>query len=264
MTTTLNAALLALSRVLQPTLESAATGGSTTTLVDAARSEPATYWTNGTIFILSGANAGKSYRISIFAPSTHTFTLDSTVTAIVAGVLYAAAPVDYPRWQLIQAINTVLKSIGGEVEIDETLTTVTDQHVYTLPTGVSGVKSVKWATEDADPYHWIPSGHWREEETKLIFDDGFAPIDDGFLIHLEYQVQPAAIALDADALPLKDDRLELVTWRAAVHLLRDRLSRTHGDEPWITGKLNEALQMEEQMIRLHPVAVGRDTHLSRW
>ncbi len=264
--TTLFDATLALSDLISPTLRSVATGGTQTTLVDTARSEPATYWIGGTIWLLGGAGlTGTSYRITGFDPATHTFTFDHATNwmgGVVAGVPYAAAPVDYSQWSLIAAVNYALASIGGPLISNETLTTVAEQREYSLPTGVSGVKRVSFIDPNDLSYNVQPSSHWVEQAGKLIFDDGFQPFVDSLKIHLDYQQAVTNLAADTDVLP--NVHIDLVAWTAAIKLLRDRMGTTHNDEPWIIARLNEAIKNADAMLALHPVDVSRDAHMSRW
>lgn len=88
--TTLFTATLELSKILQNTVESVATGGSTTTLEDSARGEYADYFDGGTIWFISGNNASKSAVIADWI--TTKFTFATQAGACAAGNKYAASP----------------------------------------------------------------------------------------------------------------------------------------------------------------------------
>lgn len=266
--TTLAGATLALSRVLGNTLEGVSTGGNATTLVDAAQSQPADFFTGGTIWFLSGANAGKSAVITAWDPVTHTFTFAAPGGVCAAGNLYAAAPLDFPRYLLVQALNQALVSLGPALTFNTALVVVADQESYILPAGVEHVVSVEIAQESTAPYLYQPHYHWTEDAGALRFDTDLAPGLGvvGYKLRLGYiPYSITALALDADLVSpaLHPD---LLSWLAAVHALRWRVSRQGGDEPWWNTRLNEALLRAEQERSAHPVISQRerDPHLGRW
>ena len=84
---TLADATRALAEKVQYAAEGTATGGSATTLIDTARIEPDDQFTNGTIWLLSGNNIGKSAIISGWVLSTHTFTFATLTLLCAAGDL---------------------------------------------------------------------------------------------------------------------------------------------------------------------------------
>jgi len=83
--TTLASATLELARLVTDVITGVATGGSGTTLLDTARTEVDDYLTNGTIWFLSGNNAGKSALISDWDLATKTFTFVTPGAACAAG-----------------------------------------------------------------------------------------------------------------------------------------------------------------------------------
>lgn len=63
-----------------------ADSGSTTTMVDAARTETdSDYWLNAEIYWKSGPNVGRSSRVTAFDPATDTFTFAALAQAVAAG-----------------------------------------------------------------------------------------------------------------------------------------------------------------------------------
>lgn len=64
-------------------------GGSTTTMVDAARTEADDYWNGAYIYFTSGAVAGQSFRVTDFVASSDTFTFSPAAAATIgSGINY--------------------------------------------------------------------------------------------------------------------------------------------------------------------------------
>ena len=163
--------LLRTAELLRGLRYGTATGGSTTTLVDTAMAEPDTYFNNGTIWFLSGNNAGKSAVVTDYDLTTHTFTFATQSAACAAGNRYAVLDADYTREALVAALNTALLMIGPIDTVDDTLTVVADQETYTIPSGMSNVKRVQVAGDTTAPYQWgTPLRHWHEKNGTLHVD----------------------------------------------------------------------------------------------
>jgi hypothetical protein len=264
--TTLASATLELARKITDVVTSTATEGSATTLLDTARTEVDDYFTGGTIWFLSGNNAGKSAKISDWDLATKTFTFVTPGAACAAADRYAVIPVDYPRHILIDAINTALAEIGPLHTRNTALVTVKDQYEYTLPAGVYNILRVEIQyTTDTDS-DFVPNYNWEEmhSEGKLKFDTGYAPDVDDLVIRLTYQLtQHTELTSDTGAIA-NQLPLERIVWPAAVHALRWRAGVTHDDEGWITRRLNEALAQAERVRSIPIPRMHKDTHMSRW
>lgn len=120
-----------------------ATGGSTTTLVNAKvaqrrRNKPKTnYAVDGAIFVVATTDGlapqGEMQRISAYDAATWTFTVDTAFSASLgAGDLVEIVTATVP---LREAINRVNRALGKLVITlpDTSLTTVANQDAYTLP-----------------------------------------------------------------------------------------------------------------------------------
>lgn len=146
-----------LARLLGVVTEGAATGGSTTTIVDTVeRTEADDFWNLGTAWILydaGGAGAapqGEYSVISDFTASSDTITLRSTLSAAVAaGDRYAVAGIRYPLQLLSQKINEVLTTIPIQKDDITTITIADGQTEYSLPSDVWDLKEV-WAQTNTD------------------------------------------------------------------------------------------------------------------
>ncbi len=250
---TLASVTLALSRLVQNTISSTATGGSATTLVDTTRSEPSDHFNQGTLWPLSGTHSGKSVVITDYDATTYTFTFPTLTTAIASGVLYAAGTADYPKASLIEAINMALYEIGPLPSIDVSLTTVEDQEDYTLPTGVYNIKKVELALNSTIPYGYVEHFGWHEIDGKIRFLPGRAPADTGYKLRLTYALNDVTdLSADTDIISDYIHR-DVLIWMAAVHAHRRRIQRSKGDEPTVTILMNEAIARAEQIKRLHPI-----------
>jgi hypothetical protein len=255
---TLADAIRALTEKVQFAAEGTATGGSTTTLIDTARTEPDDQFTNGTIWFISGNNIGKSAIISSWSLTAHTFTF-ATLLACAAGDLYAVSSPDYPRYALIQAVNRVLTRTYLD-KTDVTLVTVADQEEYSLPAGVNDIRRVEIAENNAAPYDYVPHYNWREIEGKLRFDIDFVPDTAGYKIRLTYVTPQAALSSDTTAFDTRIT-LEWLAWQAAVILFRQRIRKTEGKESYILALYNDAMNMS-RMQESPPHVIPKDAHLA--
>lgn len=260
--TTLIQAALALSKILQNTVEGTATGGSATTVVDTARYEPADFFDTGTIWILSGNNSGKKAQITDWNLGTFTFTFPTMTLLNAAGNLYAAAPNDYPYWLLAQKINETHRKLM-EISENTALTTVSEQQEYTLPAGVYNVKRVEVAQFGSAPYYWQRHHNWVERNGKLVFDDGCAPILDGYGIRLLYSVPPADLT---DASAISDTIiLDRLIWNAAVECLRWKLGLIRSDDKEKQRQYQDALVMAQHQAAIFPIEeMPRDPRHAPW
>jgi hypothetical protein len=227
---TLFDATLRLAGKLGEVIRSTATGGTTTTLVDAALSAPVDWFKGGSLWLLSGTYAGKFREVSAFAAGA-TFTwITPLAGAVVAGVKYAAAPKNVPLWALIQATNDAMNDAGGLGQTDDTLDVVAGQEEYTLPTGVSHVAQVWLAMAAIAPFGWVPHYHWREVPGgKIRFDTGHEPSMVGYPIRINWNGPALPLALDSDAIDGTFDPKRLL-WESVLSALKMSYIREITDE----------------------------------
>jgi hypothetical protein len=145
---------LTLSKVLQRawremgfSVDTRATGGSATTIIDTGTQYTADdSLVGGTAIITKttdGASPeGKFARISDFVASTSTFTIDSVTDAVGAGdnVLLATPRIKLP--QLIQSVNDGLANLGTISLVDTSITLASGTYSYNLPVGLK-IKELK-------------------------------------------------------------------------------------------------------------------------
>lgn len=257
-TITLGRACLELSKILQPTEEGTASGGSTTTLVDATLlTEPDDHWNQGTIWFLSGTLSGGSAVVTDFANSTNTATF-ATQAASASGARYAIAGKDYPRWLLRQAVNRAARDmmqVAHEYTNTTTFITVANQETYTIPAGCVNIKRLEIAINTTAPYYYVPHNGWYEDRENGVirFLPGREPAEDGYYIRIWYQpLDYTELTADTDYIENPYAQMESLIWQAAVYAIRERMQRFKGEETWLTPVLNEAISKADQMKRLYP------------
>lgn len=115
-----------------------ATGGSTTTVVDANTKYTTTNSLQGGTAVVvrdaggaSAAPEGEYGRISAFSGTT--FTIDTVSAAIASGDSILLANPKIPLTQMIQAINNGITDLGFIAGINTSITTTADTTEYTLP-----------------------------------------------------------------------------------------------------------------------------------
>lgn len=267
--TTFAEATLELAKLLMQVGQGTATGGNGTTLVDTARAEPNAWFTGGTIWFITGNNAGKSAKITTWDLATKTFTFVTPGAACALGDRYFAAPIDYPREQLWQAINqayTTLYKVPTAYTL-ATFVTVANQESYALPTGASAVFDVlrvEIAYNTDSPYEWVKQYNWHELAGRIYFSQGYIPDVSDKPIRLWYADYPAE--LDGDADTIHDlIHIDLLKWKAAENALRWKLPNAGEKQALVRDLLNEALANAERMERASSKPrMMRDPHYSNW
>lgn len=238
-----------------------ATGGSTTTLVDTLLVESNDFFNGGTLFHLTGNNANKSAVITDWNSSTFTFTIPTQAGANAAGVQYAVFPKRFRRDAMVEAINQALADLGPFDQIDETLTVVEDQEVYTLPTGIYDVKQVHIATNDAAPYDWQIYHYFREQNGSLYFGDQHLPLTAGRKIRILYRAPHARVSADADTITDAASP-ELIAAGAAFFAAKNKAAQAGSSDGEAQATLNIIGPEYEMLKRKHPVQRRQQT--PRW
>lgn len=165
----------------------AATGGSTTTVVDSAYANK-----RGDNYFAQGANGGHILFMSVttdgLAPqgqfgeisgwlnSTTTFTVPTMTAAAESGDIYSVMKPVLPLYEMISRVNEGLRRLGYIDRIDTSLTGLASTTVYNLPTGVNAtnIKKIEIGNdtdgwEDAPGYSISPISAGTAD--KLIFND---------------------------------------------------------------------------------------------
>lgn len=236
--TTLFDGVLALARKLSAVRTGTVDSGSTTTIVDALRSEVETFWKNGTALVIQDtggvAPQGEWGRISAFVHSTGTATIDALTAAVAAGDKYAFIVPRYPLHALIDAFNAELTGVKYP-EVDTSLTTLAATTEYTLPSGVfkHNLRQVWVQTnDDSVDNQWFRLRNWMVQVAttgsahKLIL---LSPVDDGYTLKLVY------VKYHGDLIDATDEINDLIPLErllpgAAIHAIMNRLHFASGGD----------------------------------
>lgn len=247
--TILRDAMLDLARLMMDVYEGQADAtGTKLTLIDSTNDENTELFQGGTIWFRSGTNNNLCKLIDTFNGGTFTWTGDVAANTASAD-FYAAAPADYPKRLLKQAIISVLTS-AKIPKIISTLTVQTSTFEYSLPTGVGNVRLVEIET----PGEYVINDYWSEVNGKVVFDSGKEPGDPGKIIRILYMgyhgsIEEASYGTPAayDAIsPFMD--LNYLKWAGAVHLLRNALQKKGNDDPLLIQFFNEAKDNETRFF----------------
>lgn len=267
MTQTLSSAALAVARKITDVIESVATGGSATTLIDTGfpgRSGviPENDWYNGgVIYHLSGSRTGVSIPTD-WVQSTYTFTIP-TGTAVAATNRYAVHNADYPWDVLVSAVNRALENMPSVPDMDATLIVVADQEAYTLPASVYDIREVSiersMNLSGDNPVYYRDNKHWRERDGKIYFDPGWYPsdlADAGDTIRLWYYAKQSALTAATDAI---SDYLpvEWLSLEAAIVALEWRAMMLQGNEPIIAYMLKNYQTMQPKVRAEHMAKIPK-------
>lgn len=268
--TTLGEATRLLAAQLKSTRESVINGACTpATLIDTTINEQAAYFANGTLWMLSGAHAGRSSRIVSYDNATHAFTFDPFAPAIAPapGDRYAVTNFEYPRWLLIQAINEGVRKIG-RVPYEKQVASVDGKELYNTdddPVFGKEVIGIQVALNTVAPYNFCPVYQWEPvAQTKpgIRFFPDCEP-DDGVPMAVLYLDAAPALALDTDSLTTFF-ALERVIAEAKVYAFTWRYNQTKGEDAHIVVLLNAAQVDAQQMGLRYPAPDMKPTTLSRW
>lgn len=233
--TTLVEVMLEVARTMGSVFEGTATGGSTTSLIDTGLETIADHFLNGTLWILSGDQSGDCVLVKTHDGNTVTFATASH--AIAAGVTYALANADYPKYLIKQAVLDVLRFDECLLKND-TLTVTEDTEEYSLPSGVDSVYSVQVAKNSTEPYSFIDHYYWKEYDGKLIFDRGRYPVEEGMIIRLWYLGRHGTIVEDGSVKATVP--INWLIWKAIVNLYRKKYIHIAKNSPEQIELLNEA------------------------
>ena len=208
-------------------LQSTATEGTATTIVDTAQlTQVAEHWGKGTVWILSGAHAGKVVVVSSYVPNTLTF---PTLTTTVGNPRYGVAGAEFPWVELVKAVNQALSEEGVYVLDDDTSLTGDGTTLeFTLPAGVYKIKEVWIKDSLPSPLDRHPSHHWGQLNGKLIFDNNCAPWDN-YVIEIIHEIRHPEAGVYSDVI---DDEIDLdwLKWKSIENLMLWAI-REYGNNP---------------------------------
>lgn len=254
MTITLAEITKRVSRLINRHASGAATAlGLTTTLIDTVglAGYPDDHFNEGTLWLTSGANAGRSRAITDFVTGTGTLTTAAFPNANASGVTWEACDSNFVTYQdLRQAVNLGLQESGKIIgDPDETLATVADQWIYDLPDGIYDIGWIEIVTNpgDADEEMYKAS-HWEELHGQIRFDQGFHPDIDKF-IRIYPRIFHPDLVNDTDEVDSQIDSQSLVylAARQAMRMAYKKAGKA-GSET-IPEWLNEAAEEAKKQMR---------------
>jgi hypothetical protein len=272
--TTLFDVAMRVHRELGQLTEGVATGGSTSTILDANErtDKDDDYWNGGTAYVVydaAGAGAapeGEFSFISDFTKTTGTIALRTTLTAAVAaGDWYAVAKKRYSLYKVTECINAALQRFGDIVTIDTTsLDTAASQTELTLPVAASVDLREVWIqgrVSDDDDNKWIKIHNWRTKKTAggtgdtLILPVQYVADRDIMLVYLapHAQVRVASATID-ESVPV--DRL---VYEAALRCLMWRFSKVGDGDPRLVEQIVDMRQLVAEARVMHPHKKPRKT-----
>jgi hypothetical protein len=250
-------AILNLADILGVTDAGIASAAGATTLTCASVAYPNDWFNDGTMFITTGTAASKSAIISD-STSAGVFTFATMSPAPAAAAHFVVARPLYTRAELVRAVNVALQQLGPLVDDDETLTAVTDQEEYDLPTGVSRVLRVEVATSLTAPYNYQENQYWKEIEGHLRFKPALTTTS--MKIRLYYEYDHPRVEADADSI-LGNLETSLVAYKAAFWALDNRIVK--GD---VNGEkmLKIILTRLEEFEAKRPIKMKKSIPLAGW
>ena len=260
--TTLFAALVNAARNLEALTEGAATGGSTTTIIDSALAYLGwndSDFVGGHAYLIkdaAGAAAApeaESRLVTGYSGTSGTLTTSAFSAAVAALDWYGVTTNRYPRAQIVSKLNQALQDFGDVPTVDTTsLTTLTDTLEYSLPVACKGdLRQVWLARETAAPWEWEPQltpyVEWAAANTvgNLIFRSQPRV---GYKIKLVYMAPHPFVSGDTDKISdyVSVDWLALET---AARSVRWRLQQPGEDQQAMTALLNDLLNRSDMAKR---------------
>ena len=240
-----------------------ATGGSTTTVIDTnldtqyIDSDSAV---NGTVLVTydaggaSAAPENEYARVSSFAESTLTLTVDTLTSAVASGDRVMFISSQYPLIELERMANQTLQDMGRITLIDTSLTSADNQTEYTIPAACRGEQIVavhiQTNLNDANDNRRIPITGFQQVQdgpsgTPLLI---MPQLPAGYTIYLTYNgIHPTLTAYSSAI----SDTIEpkRIVWKFAENLWRWKQPTSQAE----IQRMNEAISKAEEMERMYPV-----------
>jgi len=189
-----------------------ATGGSTTTIVDAANLlESDGYWVGHYVHVLTDAGGthaapeGQERPVTGYDLSSATLTVSPAFTAAIgAGDVCALA--QERRTVFESAINEAIRAAEMTwlvAATDDAIVLDEEVYEYDLPTDLVTLNRVLVRAEDEEPWRDIPASNWRVTglpgAQELVFNS-WNGLSASYTTRLEYYARPAEMTTDAATL----------------------------------------------------------------
>jgi hypothetical protein len=196
---------LTAEKVMKPLRGVSTAAGSTTTLKDDSivNAPVDDTYNDGTIFFVSGPNAGKACVITDYDQDDGTgdsvFTFTPAVTSTVSGEVYWVFPKKVSLDSIIAGVNAAISELPWIDKVDDTTTTVADQEAYDLPSDCVEVREILEAQSTSTPYDWKPNPFYRirynhtTSKYQLVFNPNHQPATADYLIRVVYKYYPVSM-----------------------------------------------------------------------
>lgn len=201
-------------------------------------------YVNGTVWIMTGENAGNFARIK--RAVNQRVTMEDDAPAVDVGNTVMICPwIDFDLDDLIEAINSVLYRYPVLATNDEL--TWTGDLGYELPEGVSDVRKV----EIANTMDTLTTSHcWVENAGWLLFHSAQPLYADDGLMHISYRKMHGELYNATDELhPYVD--LDYLRNMAFLYLWRSVIIVQHKDNPVAADMYNEAKMYEADYTKFN-------------
>ena len=187
----------------------AASGGSTTTVVDSTLALSTDVKAGGTIMIVKTTDGlapqGEAQRVN--SNTSNTYTTNAFTAAVGAGDEYVYISKDFNIYEFIRLVNRGLRKVGMIPLIDKTITTADSQREYTLPVALkrNQIANVQLQrSTDSNNNQWVPAFDWDIEQNNTAGGTGLLIFkkqpESGYNVKIEYYGEHPEITALSDTL----------------------------------------------------------------
>jgi hypothetical protein len=234
--------------LLRETRHGIVTTGGTTTFVDSLLDEADNVFDSGTCLFQSGRNKLRSTRIVSQVGTL--ITIEALDYDVIPGVVYSLISPNYPRQNIVAAINSALLELSPIVDYDDL--TIDDEDTtgleeYDLP-GYWDVRKVEVSQQTAEPYTWQVKYRWNMENNRIIFPTAIT----GARLRIWHSHEHQHVSRDEDNTS-DDIHPSLLTWLAAYYAALQRFQHVENNEPNTASFLGMAEKRIAELKARYPV-----------
>ena len=260
-------------------LRRAATGGSTTTVVDSGilNRRPDGYYAQGEkgghlVFISDTtddlAPIHQFGEVSSFtlSASTPTFTIPTLTAAVASGDIYAVMKPEVQLYELIGRINAGLRRLTEQERVDTSLTTLAETIAYNLPAGIraSNILGIEIGNDtdgwgDVTGYSVTPKSGASLDQ--LIFvsqpaTDSTTPANQTIKIRYQYVHPTLSVYSDSVEKSVHDELAVAVCTKAVMELIMRKRPSSFSNKArlglWNDIQMAEARAMDAFRVNIKP------------
>ncbi len=246
--------------------ENAATGGTTTTIVDSGISGSDTDYVGGTMLVtrdaggLSAAPENEFAEVTSYTAATGTMTgaASSFTAAPAVGDRYGVSTKKYPHFEMIRYINRALSQVGDVPLMDTSITTAASQTEYAVPVALKRQPpyqvDLQTVTTDSNNNQWVEIDRGRWDYVPAVGGStGLLIISDqlptGRLLRIWYKGPHSAMRVYNDTI-YEGIHEEWLIWETVYRALRVRAAMQDKLSDMDTQLLQEAgVERQKQMLK---------------